>query len=112
LKLWVSFAAIWCLLASNAAAGPLAESVAREDARLAALELTQRMSRGAILQIAPAGRPHRRRNALIGLAIGGAAGVVATMLHCRGKDASCHEVAPAYFLPLAGSGALIGVLWP
>jgi hypothetical protein len=37
---------------------------------------------------------------------------VATVLYCREKSASCNEVAPACVLPLAGSGAALGALWP
>ena len=80
--------------------------------QVVAVELEQDMSRRSALQRSPAGRPHRRRNILIGLAIGAAAGGVATVLHCRGKAASCNEVGPAYVLPLTGAGALIGALWP
>lgn len=112
MKLPVSLALIAWLIASNATAGPIAESATRAVVRVDALDLDQSMSRGSIRQSSPAGGTHRRRNILIGLAIGSVAGGVVTVLHCRGKNPSCNEVGPAYVLPLAGAGALIGALWP
>lgn len=112
MKLPVSLTLIACLIASNATAGPIAQSATRAIMRVDAADLDPSMSRSSIRQSSPAGGTHRRRNILIGLAIGSVAGGVATALHCGGKNASCNEVGPAYVLPLAGAGALIGALWP
>lgn len=72
----------------------------------------QRLSRARIRQVSVARGTHRRRNVLIGLAIGGATSAVAIGLHCRGQSSGCNEVAPVYFYPLAGAGAGIGALLP
>jgi hypothetical protein len=72
----------------------------------------QRLSRARIRQVSVARGTHRRRNVLIGLAIGGAASAVAVGVHCRGAASSCKEVAPVYLYPLAGAGAGIGALLP
>jgi len=109
----VSLALIACLIASNAAAGPIAESATRVLTRSNVIDVHDSMSRSSTGGSSSAvGTTHRRRNILIGLAIGGLAGGVATAIHCHGKNASCNEVGPAYVLPLAGAGALIGALWP
>ncbi len=71
-----------------------------------------RLSRARVLQVSVARATHRRRNILIGLAIGGATSAIAVGLHCRREASSCTEVAPAYFYPLAGAGAGIGALLP
>ena len=109
----VSLALIACLIASNATAGPIAQSATRVLTRSNVIDAHHSTSRGSVGESSSAGgTTHRRRNILIGLAIGASAGGVATAIHCHGKNASCNEVGPAYVLPLAGAGALIGALWP
>jgi hypothetical protein len=72
----------------------------------------QRVSRGRVRRISVARGTHRRRNVLLGLAIGGAAGGLAMALHCRGEASACKEWAPVYINPAAGVGAAIGALLP
>jgi len=109
----VSLALIAGLIASNAAAGPIAESATRVLTQSNVIDVHHSMPRGSTDESSSAiGTTHRRRNILIGLAIGASAGAIATAIHCHGKNASCSEVGPAYVLPLAAAGALIGALWP
>ena len=72
----------------------------------------QRVARTGIRQILVARGTHRRRNVLLGLAIGGVTGSVVVALHCRGQSPGCNEIGPAYFYPFAGAGAGIGALLP
>ena len=113
MKRAVSLALIGCLIVSNAAAGPIVDSATCVLTRSNVVDVHHSMSRGSTGESSSAvGTTHRRRNVLIGLAIGALAGGVATAIHCHGKNPSCNEVGPAYVLPLAAAGALIGALWP
>lgn len=69
----------------------------------------QRLSRAQVRQVSVAHATNRRRHVLVGVAIGAAASVVAVGLRCDGQASSCQEVAPAYFYPLAGAGATMGL---
>ena len=71
-----------------------------------------RVSRAGVRRISVARGTHRRRNVLLGLAIGGAAGGLVMALHCRGEASACKEWAPVYVNPAAGVGAAIGALLP
>jgi hypothetical protein len=106
---WIALAVAGCLVTSPASAGPLARSIDRAVMQVAARS-EQDVPREAPEQVPPR-RSRRRRHAVIGLLVGAGVGSVATVVHCRGKSASCNEVGPAYVLPLAGAGALIGALW-
>lgn len=68
--------------------------------------------RARIRQVSESRGTHRKRNVLLGIAIGTVIAVVAVTLHCRGASSGCNQVAPAYSLPLAGAGALIGAFLP
>jgi hypothetical protein len=72
----------------------------------------QRVSRASVRKISVARGMHRRRNVLLGLVIGGAAGGLALAFHCRGEASSCKEWAPLYVNPAAGAAAGIGALLP
>jgi hypothetical protein len=72
----------------------------------------QRVSRARVRRISVARGTHRRRNVLLGLAIGGGAGAMAVALQCLGKAPACKEVAPAYVDPGLGVGTGIGALLP
>ena len=74
--------------------------------------LDERVPRADIRRILAANGTHRKRNVLLGLAIGGVTAGVVVGLRCRGQNPGCNEVAPAYFYPLAGVGAGIGALLP
>jgi hypothetical protein len=116
MKLPVSLALAILLTASHAESGPLTEGVKCAAVRLAAAEAAQPTLRDTARQSpptrSPASRRNRKRNVLIGMAVGAAAGSITTVLHCQGKSASCNEMAPAFFWPMAGAGALVGALWP
>lgn len=111
MKLSIVLALAGCLMASAASAGPLTRSIDRIVLRAVAAQVEQDAS-GRSPGNPSATHTHRKRNVLIGLALGAAAGSVATILHCRGKAPSCNEIAPAYVLPLTGAGTLVGALWP
>ena len=72
----------------------------------------QRVSRARVRRISVARGMHRRRNVLLGLVIGGAAGGLVLAFHCRGEASSCKEWAPLYVNPAAGGAAGIGALLP
>lgn len=72
----------------------------------------QSVPRVSVSRILVARGSHRKRNVLLGLAIGGVTAGVVVSLRCRGKGRGCNEVAPAYFYPLAGAGAGVGALLP
>ena len=107
----VALLLVGCLMALPVSAGPLGQSLNRIALRTVAAQVERDASRRAPENRSEK-RTHRKRNVLFGLALGAAAGSMATVLHCRGKSPSCNEIAPAYVLPSAGAGALIGVLWP
>lgn len=106
----VALLVVGCLMALPVSAGPLDQSINRIARRAAEAQGKRDASRRAPENRSEA-RTHRKRNVLIGLALGAAAGSMAAVLHCRGKSPSCNEIAPAYVLPSAGAGALIGALW-
>lgn len=72
----------------------------------------QRVPRAGIRRILVPRGTHRKRNILLGLAIGGVTGSIVVALHCRGQSPGCNEIGPAYFYPFAGAGAGIGALLP
>ena len=72
----------------------------------------QSVRRDSIRRLLVARGSHRKRNVLLGFAIGGVTGGLVVALRCRGDGPGCNEVAPAYFYPLAGVGAGIGALLP
>lgn len=72
----------------------------------------QHILRARIGRVFVARDTHRRRNVLVGLAIGAAASGLATAIHCKGQSSACAEVAPAFFYQMAGAGTLIGALAP
>jgi hypothetical protein len=83
-----------------------------ESITLHVAEHDQRVPRARLRRVSVSRGTHRRRNVLLGLAIGGATGGLITALHCRGASSSCNEVAPAFVYPLAGAGTVIGALLP
>jgi hypothetical protein len=72
----------------------------------------QSVRRDSIRRLLVARGSHRKRNVLLGFAIGGVTGGLVVALSCRGEGLGCNEVAPAYFYPFAGAGAGIGALLP
>ena len=72
----------------------------------------QSVPRAGIRRVLVARGSHRKRNVLLGLAIGGLTGGLVVAFQCRGQGRGCNEIAPAYFYPFAAAGAGIGALLP
>jgi hypothetical protein len=106
----ISVALMAALNGSSVPERPIVESAGRALAQV--VTDTPNAEQGPDDRPGAARSPGRRRHIWIGVALGAAAGVVATTLHCQGQDDSCTEVAPAYVLPLAGAGGLMGRFWP
>jgi hypothetical protein len=70
------------------------------------------VSRACVRQASVARGTRRRRNVLIGLAIGAGTADLVLRVGCGWRPSACYEGAPAYFYPLAGAGAVAGALSP
>lgn len=96
--------------AAIAQAGTLS-SVADDSVTLTIGGQDQRMARAAIREVS-VGRKSRKRNVWWGFAIGAATSFVVVGVSCAAESEGCGKLAPAWFYPLAGAGALTGALRP